>query len=152
MTNIAQSFPDNSKVTVYAASRELDATEVNWLLEQCNVFTSEWNAHGTALKATIELLHNRFLCVIVDETSALPSGCSIDSNVRFIKTIGKELNVDFFNRLKIWVEKDGLIQQVHFNDLISLPNETKCYDTLVNKLIDLRINWPITLKESSYCN
>lgn len=150
MNDIAIGFPDNSKVTVYAASRELDATEIHWLLEQCKVFTTEWNTHGTALNAKIELVLHRFLCVIVDETSVAASGCSIDSIVRFIKSLGKELNIDFFNRLKIWVEKEGEIQQIHFNDLATQSADTKCFDTLVNKLIDLRTNWPIALKESQY--
>ena len=46
---------------------------------------------------TIEDFKDKKIVLIADEEKATASGCSIDSSVKCIKSIGSQLNIDFFN-------------------------------------------------------
>jgi hypothetical protein len=48
-------------------------------------FCIQWTAHGANLKAYGEVRHHRFIVMIVDETAAGASGCSIDKSIHFIR-------------------------------------------------------------------
>jgi len=53
--------------------------------------TISWTAHNNQLKAKGEIRYNRFLILIVDESQAGASGCSIDKSVPFYETAGTTL-------------------------------------------------------------
>lgn len=140
-------FSEDSKVWIYQADRFLDATEINWLKEQLTKFISEWNAHGTKLASSGQLLHDRFLVFVVDEKVAAASGCSIDSSVSFVKFVGKELEIDFFNRLKILGEENGEYVEINYSDL-SEYSDTQIFNPMVQNLADLRSKWRIPAAET----
>ncbi len=64
-----------------------------------------------------ELHYSQHLIFSVDESIESTCGCSIDSFVRLMKQLGKELQVDFFNRLFILVSKETDIKRVHIQKL-----------------------------------
>lgn len=126
-----------SRVWLYQAHRALSPTEINWLQDELNQFTEQWAAHGNQLQAAGKVLNPFFIALAVDLTHENASGCSIDASVRFVKAVGNELNVDFFNRLKMWVEvEDGAPQLVSFKDLTKY-SDLFVYNPLVEKLADL---------------
>ena len=95
-----ESLSDSSRIWIYRSDRLLSAEETlkvdNWL----NQFTEKWTAHNQSLKAFGQVYHSKFIVILLDEESSnQASGCSIDSQVRFIKDIGAALNIDFFDRL-----------------------------------------------------
>lgn len=132
---------DNTKVWSYQADRLLSATEVNWIKEQLELFLPEWAAHGTKLKAYGDVLNSAHVVLVVDESAHNASGCSIDSSVRFIKALEKELNVSFFNRLKMLVEIDGELNYYPFSELGSLPDSAFVYNNMVTSLGEFKSNW-----------
>lgn len=142
-------FPDHSKVWIYQADRALSTTEKTWLEEQLSAFIAEWAAHGTKLMAGGEILGDYHLVLVVDETAYGASGCSIDSSVRFIKRIGAELNVDFFNRMNMLVEKEGAQQLVKFNELDQFSDWT-LYNPLVQDLGMFRTFWKIPVSQRTF--
>jgi hypothetical protein len=127
-------FSDQAKVWVYQADRFLSDTEVAWVKEQLEAFILTWNAHGAKLNASFE----------EDEASA--SGCSIDSSVRVIKQIEKELGCSFFNRLKMLVEEENELKYVPFHTLADLKN-VYVFNNNVQFLKDLRSNWRIPVEK-----
>jgi hypothetical protein len=135
-------FPENSKVWVYAADRFFSEEETNWVNSEIQAFTKEWAAHGTVLQASGSVMHHNFIVFVVNEANAKASGCSIDSSVRFIKAIGAALRVDFFNRLKLVVEKNGELKRVHFSDLNEYL-DWNVFNPIVHTLADLKDNWLI---------
>ena len=99
-------------------------------------------------------MHNRFVILMVDESQAGASGCSIDSSVHFLKTLQSEYGVDLFDRM-VFSFKQG-------EEVLSLDRETfakwyaegkinddtPVFDTLVNNKKDLEENWIKPLGES----
>lgn len=135
-----ENFSPESRVWIYLADRFLTETEKIWLQKQIEIFTENWASHGNQLKAT-GLIYNDFTVVLAVDTSvANSSGCSIDKSVHFIKEVGKELNVDFFNRLKVWIEENDNFSRISFKDLSNYPNAIY-FDATIQNLIDFKSNY-----------
>jgi len=143
-------LPSHARCWIYQADRALTGTEKEWIKEQLNRFIPEWNAHGTKLIAEGEQIGDFHIVLAVDEHSAGASGCSIDSSVRFIKQIGQELHVDFFNRMKILLEdSQGSQQLVAFSEINNYPDYT-VFNNLVQNLGEWKSNWKVKATESPY--
>lgn len=136
----------SSKLWLYQANRALTTTEITWLNEQLTEFTNQWAAHGTQLVAAGEVLNPYFVALAVDLSHENASGCSIDSSVRFIKSVGNELKVDFFNRLKLLVEaEDGTQKIVSFKEL-NQHLDYSIYNPLVETVGELASKFKINVK------
>jgi hypothetical protein len=77
----------------------------------------------------------------VDQSEASASGCSVDSSVRLVKELGKELEVDFFNRMQVVVEnQEGQRSLYPYRKLAELQNHVY-YNPLVESLKELKETW-----------
>jgi hypothetical protein len=143
------SFPDHSQVWIYAANRFFEQEEVSMVQKVLNDFTASWAAHGTEIKASSAILFRNFVVIVANESSTKASGCSIDSSVRFIKEIGAKLNIDFFNRLLVLIEKEGEFKRIHFSEL-KANSEWNMFNPMVKTLGEMRTNWFVPVGESSF--
>lgn len=142
-----ENLSPDSKLWLYQTNRPLSPTEIEWVKEQLENFTKEWAAHGHQLKAAGDVLNPYFVALAVDLTHENASGCSIDASVRFLKAMGKELNVDFFNRLKMLVEMENEEKTlVPFRQISETP-ENFIYNPLIEKLGDLDSRFRIKVSE-----
>lgn len=139
-----ESFPENSRVWVYTANRFLTEQDKRFIQSNLNNFLSQWKTHGTELYADAAILHDSFVVITVNESKVPSSGCSVDSSVRFMKGLGKELNIDFFNRLSVIIKKNDELKRIHYNDISEYP-EWKLFNPIVGTLSDLRENWLIPI-------
>src|ERR1700744_963219 len=99
-------FSENSRVWVYQANRKLNDDEVNDITKRLDDFTTMWTAHNHQLKAKGEIRYNRFIILIVDETQAGASGCSIDKSVRFIQDLEQQFGIHLLDRFNL-AYRDG---------------------------------------------
>jgi hypothetical protein len=137
--DFSSAFPMDSRVWVYQADRKLSETEKNWISEQLPQFTNEWNAHGTKLNSYARVISDYHVFFAVNpETMA--SGCSIDSSVRFVKSLEKELDLSFFNRLKMLIEENGNTQFVPFSELGN-HSEALVFNNSVQTLEEFGTKW-----------
>ena len=105
-----------SKVWVYTANRLLTSEDKTEIANAMAHFLPQWAAHGNSLFGNYSVEYDRFLILVVDETQSNASGCSIDTSVRFIKDLGKHLDVDFFNRMNMVIEENNTLSTVHISD------------------------------------
>lgn len=141
-------FPGNSRIWVYSADRAFSGTELSFVKENVTAFIDDWAAHGKGLKATGDVLFDRFIVIAIDERLVPASGCSIDSSARFIKDLGAELKLDFFNRLKQYIVVENEIKRIHISELGNYP-ESNLFNPILTDLADFRNNWLVPTKESS---
>lgn len=140
----------NSKIWIYTANRELTASENEYLQTQSSLFVLDWAAHGIGLKAEALVYKNRFLILAVDEAQANASGCSIDSSVKFVKTMGSELNIDFFQRMNLIVTKNEIdLETVHISELKKF-SDFSVYNPMITNLDQLRNEWLIPVSSSPF--
>lgn len=139
-------YSSNSRVWIYQADRQLTETERAWVLEQLNVFTENWASHGSQLKAFGWLPTDFSIGLLVDTSVANSSGCSIDKSVHFIKQLGKELNVDFFNRLKVWIKDNDTFKRISFKSLSEYPNAIY-FNSTVQTLEEFNSNFELNTEK-----
>lgn len=150
----APGFAPESRVWVYTANRPLTDTEAQYIREALHDFSHRWTAHNQALKAAAEVFQNQFILLMVDETQAGASGCSIDKSIHILEALGHQLGVDLFERMRFaWVENDAL-QYADRTGLAarvadsSIQPETLMVNTLVQTKSDLQEKWLVPFAQS----
>lgn len=145
-------FPDNSRVWLYQTNRPLDDDEIKLVNNKLSSFIKDWAAHGNQLWGNAKVLNPYFIVVAVNDKLTPPSGCSIDASVHKLKEIGQLLDVDFFTRMKITLEKNEKLEQIEFDEFktIASDNNIRVFDPLVSNLGDLRNEWPKKVVNSSF--
>lgn len=149
-----ENFSPDSKIWIYQSSREFTETEAAEIREKGAAFVSGWNAHGSQLKAAVEVFHNRFIVFTVDENYAKASGCSIDSSVAFIKSIESDYGVNLLDRMQVAYKDNDTINSVALSDFESLLkagvlNENIIvYNNLVATRVEFEASWEAPVKES----
>jgi len=147
-------LPDHARVWVYKTARDLSQAEQNLVRDRGASFTSTWAAHGAPLDATVEVLHDRFVVVAVDEEQAMASGCSIDKSVGFIKQLEHDLNLMLTDRMIVVYEADGRITSCRLQDLPHLLTDgvisadTIVYDDLVPTVGELRTRFRVPMRST----
>lgn len=142
-------FPDNARIWVFTSDREVSADQQQALASPILTFLEQWATHGKALTATGVWLNAFQLAIVLDQSKVGASGCSIDALTRFMREIGANSQIDWFNRMNMLIEEGGMIQRVPFTDLKNYPNAL-LFDPLVETLGDMRGNWPVAVGESRY--
>lgn len=145
-------LPDQARVWLYQSERALTPGEQKIILDAGRRFIDQWVTHGQTLIASITVIDNFFIAIGVDDRN-LPSGCSIDSSVDFVRTIGNHLKLDFFGRTNIPLQVDGKVKLMPMVDLKKklksneIGHNTLIYNTLSANIAELK-NWVIPLKNS----
>lgn len=147
-------FSENSRVWVYQANRKLTETEVQAIQGRLNDFATGWTAHNNQLKATAEVRYNRFLILIVDESQAGASGCSIDKSVNFIKQIEKEFNINLLDRFNLAYREGNEVFSAprhEFEEMLkegTIHTHTIVFNNMVQNLNELQSKWEVPFKDS----
>jgi hypothetical protein len=151
---LPEDFSPKSRVWVYQSSRLLSLSEAMKIEADLADFTSQWLAHGAPVKGYGNLFFGQFIVLMADETATMVSGCSTDSSVRFIKELGENLRIDFFERNNLaFVIKDK-IQLLPLNQLSYafennfINGDTLYFNNLVLNKQQLEEDWLVPVKDS----
>lgn len=148
-------LPDNARIWIYQADRVLTDAELDRCIQQLDTFMQQWNTHGTQLTAGYRIEYNQFIMLAVNELHQHASGCSIDSSVKQLRELGRDFEVDFFNRLiVVYKDKNNTIQQqpmFDFEKLLKsgeLSPTTIVYNNLIQTKGELTTNWETEVENS----
>ena len=149
-----EALPDTARVWIYQSNRiftEAEAQRLNTILQQ---FAEQWTSHNRALRANASLLHDRFIVLLVDESIAGASGCSIDKSVHFMQAIEQEFKVQLFDRMNFAYQQGSEIRTANRDEFVSLyaqgiiSDETIVFDNLIKTKGELSAGWQKPLSES----
>jgi hypothetical protein len=147
-------MPSHSRVWVYQSNQVLDERTQTIILERLKSFIQGWDSHGQMLKGSAKILHDLFLVVAVDESYGGVSGCSIDKSVHFLKELGNELQLDFFDRSKQAFVKNESILLENFRNLKThigvglIKKETPTFNNTISTIEELQTAWQVPAGES----
>lgn len=147
-------FSKNSRVWVYQSSTELTDEQTQQIQQQLNAFAQGWTAHNNQLLAGAQVKYNRFLILVVDESQAGASGCSIDKSVNFMKQLEQQYGIVLFDRFNLAYRNGERIASVprnEFEELIRngvITQDTLVFNNLVQTLEELQTKWEVPLKDS----
>lgn len=134
-----ENLADDAKVWVYQADRAFTSAEKKIVEEELISFVHKWTAHGAQLTG-VGALPTDYHIVIAVDGDVQASGCSIDTSVRFIKSLGSQLQIDFFNRLKILAEENEKLKYVPFAKLSEVKTG-QYFNPMVSTVSELKKNW-----------
>lgn len=145
---------ENSRLWIYQSDRILSDQEVAAIQKRLNEFTAEWQAHGHALAALAEIIHQQFIVLSVDEQIAGATGCSIDKSVNLMKEIEQKFGINLFDRFRIAFRQDQEIvncSREEFEKFIQsgkVKKDTRVFNNLISTRKELKSNWEIPFSES----
>jgi hypothetical protein len=147
-------FSENSRVWVYQADRKLTDREVQQVQIQLDYFTTGWTAHNNQLLAKAEIRYNRFIILIVDESQAGASGCSIDKSVNFIKQLEQQFSINLLDRFNLAYREGNEVLSAPrpgFESMLkqgSINTNTIVFNNMVQNLKELQTKWEVPFKDS----
>ncbi len=157
-------MPLHSRLWIYQSIREFSENEITQLKTKAEDFISEWTSHGKTMSACIEIFHNRFIIVCVDEKTTSASGCGIDKSVKFIQQLESDLggNTFLLDRMNVAYRQarlngkvgQGKIISCHISELKNLltfpggQTGITVFNNLVNTKEELEQNWEVPLEKS----
>ena len=147
-------FSNNSRVWIYQSSRAFIEKEEREVNEQLYQFYTQWQAHGAPVKGWAKLLFRQFVVVIADETDVEVSGCSTDSSVRVIKSLERQYDVNFFDRMMITFLIKNKAEMLPFNqvqyaiDKGFINKDTLVFNNIATTKKELLEKWLVPLTES----
>jgi hypothetical protein len=147
-------FSENSRVWIYQGDKELTNAQVIQLQVQLDNFTTGWTAHNSQLKAKAEIRYNRFIILVVDESQAGASGCSIDKSVNFMKQVEQQFGINLFDRFNLAYRSNSGILSVPREEFVALlkngtiNNDTIVFNNLAQNLTELKNKWEVPFKDS----
>jgi hypothetical protein len=147
-------FSQNSRVWVYQADRKLSDKETQQVQILLDNFATGWTAHNNQLKAKGEVRYNRFLILIVDESQAGASGCSIDKSVHFMQHIEQQFGIKLFDRFNLAYREGSEVVSVprhNFEEMLkngAINTDTIVFNNMVQNLQELETKWEVPFKDS----
>ena len=151
---LTNTLSDTTRVWVYQANQPFPAEAAPAIKNALQNFAQQWVSHNRQLKADADLLHNRFVVLMVDESQAGASGCSIDSSVHFLKQLQAEFGVNLFDRMYFSYQDGEDVYTVSRDEFAKLyadgtiNDETIVFDTLVESKGAFNAGWLKPLKDS----
>jgi len=148
-------YPDESRVWIYQADKPFEEGDITHINEDIDRFCEKWTSHSKELRALGGVMHDLFVVLVVDETMASTSGCSIDKSVAFVKSLEQKYGRRLLDRNNIaWLDED---EQLHTIPLVGLKDavaagkmnlETPVFDNLVATRKEYISRWTVPLGRS----
>jgi hypothetical protein len=146
-----EKLPSYSRIWIYQSDRPFSAEEEKIISNSLMSFCSQWEAHGNPLQTSFKIEYHQFVILVVDESLAGASGCSIDGSVRVLKELGSQLAIDFFDRSKVAFLENGRISTYAVPQLKSLFESGRLTSSsqTFNNLVAIKAEWEINWKTSA---
>ncbi len=146
-------MPDHARLWVYQADRNLSDAEVQYIQQTLDAQINNWAAHGAALVGAATVLHKRFVIVSVDENHNQASGCSIDASTNWLKNLGAEMSLNFFDRSVAYIEGDEIktVEMLKIKILVAegiLTPDTLIFNNLVPDMGEFNKAWNVSAGDS----
>jgi chemotaxis regulatin CheY-phosphate phosphatase CheZ len=147
-------LPDYSKIWIYQSNRRLTTDELELVTNRTKIFLEQWAAHGTGLQAGFEIKYERFIVIAVNQDEQSATGCSIDSSVRFIQELEKELDIELLDKMNVAFKQGDF---VNFKNLLdfkkmaksgAIGKKTIVFNNLVTNILEYKDNWEVPANDS----
>lgn len=147
-------FSETSRVWIYQSNRCFTLNEALEIEESLDEFCNQWLSHGNEVTSYANLFFGQFLVFLSADKDVKVSGCSTDSSVRFVKELGTQFNVDFFDRTNLaFVIKDkiqllplNLLQYAFENKFVN--GDTLFFNNLALTKMELENSWIVPVRNS----
>lgn len=151
ITNIASS----AKVWVYQSSTIFTSEQLTHINTKLSGFVGQWSSHGDKVEGFYEVIDNRFLVVIADESDVMVTGCSIDSSVRVMKELEQDIGVQLLDKSLVAFQNGS--EEVFLVGIAQIPSavaeskitkDTFVYNNAISNYADYKTKWKVKASDS----
>lgn len=150
-----EEMPAHAKVWLYPCSDNLTQDQRAAILKDIEAFVEEWLSHKRIVKGSGGIVSDRIIFLTADEAAVDVSGCSIDSSVRFIKSLEEKYQILCFDRTQMIYQSNGHIHSIHFRNIASaieageLKEDDVVFNIQASTVAQLQNAW-VPLSQSPY--
>ncbi len=113
MTDPFSHLPDDARIWIYAADRDLNELEENRTLEILQTFCASWTSHGRPVLSGAGMAESRFAIIAGHIPGGDISGCGIDASVHALEQAHAELGLEWLPALAVhYRDANGAIRSV----------------------------------------
>jgi hypothetical protein len=150
------SISNDAKVWVYPSSRKFYPTEIEEIEQKVKQFVESWKLEDENFKVSYQLLYNRFIILVADDTETSLTNADIDASVSFILQLQETYKVELLDKMNACFKQGEYVQYKDLKDFKKLLKnkavtaKTIIFDNLINNKEDLENFWEITIENSWY--
>ena len=150
------SISNDAKVWVYPSSRKFYPTEIEEIEQKVKQFVESWKPEDENFKVSYQLLYNRFIILVADDTETSLTNADIDASVSFILQLQETYKVELLDKMNACFKQGEYVQYKDLKDFKkllknkSVTAKTIIFDNLINNKEDLENFWEITIENSWY--
>jgi hypothetical protein len=150
------SISNDAKVWVYPSSRKFYPTEIEEIEQKVKQFVESWKLEDENFKVSYQLLYNRFIILVADDTETSLTNADIDASVSFILQLPVTYKVELLDKMNACFKQGEYVQYKDLKDFKKLLKnkavtaKTIIFDNLINNKEDLENFWEITIENSWY--
>jgi hypothetical protein len=143
-----------TRVWIYQSNKGLNEQQVKTFHELAEVFQQNWESHGKPVNGTMQLFHNRFIVVFVDDKDEQSCGRSVDGSVRFMKELEQEMGVSLLDRMLVAFRNGNKIESCsmpEFEELIQagkVNENTLVFNNTIHTMAEFNSAWEVPLSRS----
>jgi len=136
-------LPPESRLYAFNAERALADVDMELLRENLERFLQDWTAHRKELTVGYDLRLHQFILIAIDESKLPPSGCSIDTLMRFLRDLGAHMRVELLDSPDICFLDSDIVRCVNRAQFAALAEhgdvgpDTIVFDNTISRLRDL---------------
>lgn len=147
--NKLSKYSAQSKVWVYYS--EISFLEHKEEIESMlHHFIVNWKSHGNQVHGYGCTIGGHIILLAADTSLGEVSGCSTDSSVHFIKELGTDFGLNFFDRELVLLLTENSIKTTKLTDLKHIVSDTPVFNPYFNHLENWRETFVQKLSESKY--
>lgn len=143
-----------ARVWIYQSNNTLNPSQLVEIEAILSDFVNSWTAHNQELKASFEIKYDRFIVLMIDESQAGASGCSIDKSVHLMKDLEQKFQINLLDRFNIAYKDGDVVKSVDrngFEELIKkglVNSDTQVFNNMVSTYQDYQNKWETTIADS----
>ena len=143
-----------TKVWIYQCDKFFSPEQVNTFNELALTFKENWMSHGNPVNGTIELFHDRFIVLFVDEKEEQSCGRAVDASVRFMKELEQELGVKLLDRMLVAYRDANKIKSCSLSEFEKLIEQGKVnantivFNNTIHSISEFENSWEVPISKS----
>jgi hypothetical protein len=138
---------DQAPIWIYQAEEPMSDAQVDAVMQQTNLFLTNWTSHGRPLQGGAVIKDHLFLVVGIEKPTHDLSCCTIDSVIHLLRELKATLGINFLNRDRLFFKQGDEILGVPISQLKQkieqgeLTSHTLVFDNTIAKKSDLADKW-----------
>ncbi len=150
------SISNDAKVWIYPSSRKFYPTEIEEIEQKVKQFVESWKPEDENFKVSYQLLYNRFIIFVADDTETSLTNADIDTSVSFILKLQETYKVALLDKMNACFKQGEYVQYKELKDFKKLLKnkavtaKTIIFDNLITNKEDLENYWELAIEDSWY--